>query len=33
MLEHMIKAQILDRVIRGMDVLIRIREIGFNNES
>lgn len=33
MLQHMIKAQILDRVITGMDMLIRVRKRRLNHKG
>jgi hypothetical protein len=33
MLKHVIKAQILDRIVRSVNMLIRVRKIRFNNKS
>lgn len=33
MLHHMIKVQILDLILRRMDFLVRILEIGFDDKS
>jgi hypothetical protein len=33
MLKHVIKAEILDRIIRSVDLLIRVRKIGFDDKS
>lgn len=33
MLQHMIKAQIINRIIRSMDMFIGIRELGFDHEG
>ena len=33
MLQHMIEAQILDLVLRSMDLLVRVLEVRLNDES
>jgi hypothetical protein len=33
MLEHMIKAKIGDKIIRSMDMVVGILELGFNNKG
>lgn len=32
MLKHMIKAQIFDQIIRGMNVLVTVLELGLNDK-
>lgn len=33
MLKHVIEAQVLDRVVASVDVLVRVREGGFDNKG